>query len=195
MAGASSPSETRAPNDTAARSRIVRAARKGRHLVAGAAFAVALAASCIGATAGPGCAPAGHFVLAGAEFTDTTTRLTWQRCGHGPTWSEDGRCDGAARPLNYREAVEAARKAGPPWRLPTADELLALLDESCSDPVADPAVMPDIPLDPSGEPSLYWSSSEAGFEDMMVTVDFRYGFADMHSKGLGFFLRLVRPAN
>jgi len=163
------------------------------------AVAAAVIAGAALATTAPraaeGCAPAGHFVVAGAEFTDTTTGLVWRRCGHGASWSADGRCIGVVEPVSYAEAIAVARAAGPPWRLPTADELVALLDDACRDPAADPAVMPDVLLDSSGEPSFYWTTTEAGFEDMMVTIDFRHGFADMHSKGMTYFVRLVRPAN
>lgn len=166
-------------------------ARRGLAVAALAATVVATTT----ARAAEGCAPAGHFVVAGAEFTDTTTGLVWRRCGHGASWSADGRCTGAVEPMSYAEAVAVARAAGPPWRLPTADELAALLDDACRDPAADPAVMPDVLLDASGEPSFYWTTMEAGFEDMMVTIDFRHGFADMHSKGMAYFVRLVRPAH
>lgn len=147
------------------------------------------------ATAAEGCGASGRFVVAGGEFTDTTTRLTWQRCSNGLTWSTAGGCVGTIAPVTFGRVSDVVAQAGSGWRLPTADELYDLLDETCHRPAADATAMPDIPLDPSGEPSIYWTSTEAGFEDMMVTVDFRYGFADMHSKGLSFFLRLVRSAS
>lgn len=156
---------------------------------------VLLAAGPAAAAAAEGCSPPGRFVVAAGEVTDTPNGLVWRRCSHGLTWAESGGCTGTIAPVGYDEAVAVARAAGAPWRMPTADELFSLLEPACDAPPVDEAVFADIPVDPSGEPSLYWSSTDSGFEDMPVTIDFRYGFADMHSKGIGFHLRLVRTAD
>ena len=78
----------------------------------GAAVAALAAALVTTTRAAEGCAPAGHFVVDGAEFTDTTTGLVWRRCSHGASWSADGRCTGAVVPMSYAEAVAVARAAG-----------------------------------------------------------------------------------
>lgn len=134
-----------------------------------------------------------RFALDEDEATDRTTGLVWKRCSAGLEWlgEKDG-CGGEIAAATPAQAAELGRKAGADWRVPTADELLTLVTRACGEPAIDKNVFPDVPLDPGGEGSLYWTTTEAGMLDMLVTVDFRDGTYDMHSRGLNYFVRLVR---
>lgn len=133
------------------------------------------------------------FTLDEDEATDRRTGLIWKRCSAGLEWlgEKDG-CAGEILGATPTRAEEIARKAGPGWRVPNADELLSLVARDCGEPAIDKRVFPDVPLDAGGEGSLYWTTTEAGMLDMLVTVDFRDGTYDMHSRGLNYFVRLVK---
>lgn len=155
---------------------------------------IAVAAALVG---GPGGAiaacstPPERFKADGASVVDHETGLVWQRCSLGLA-ARDTACTGEIERLTLAEASDAATWAGDGWRLPTADEMMSLLDPGCGSPAIDARVFPDVPIDPSGEGSLYWTSTEAGFEAMRITVDFRHAFPDMHSPGLAYHVRLVK---
>lgn len=72
----------------------------------------------------------GAYVMANKsnEVLDTQTNLTWQRCLLGQTGSF---CGGAPTLMTRAEAAVAATKQ-PGWRLPTHDELLTLVQPSCT---------------------------------------------------------------
>lgn len=153
-------------------------------------FALALVATTASA-APPACREPGRFVTRDDTVADRETGLTWRRCSLGLAWSAANRCDGELAQLTYGEAEAAAGKAGPDWRLPTADELVTLLTADCGGLAIDREIFSDVPISASGEGSAYWTSTPAGLDDMMITVDFRYGFPDMHSRGLAYHVRLV----
>lgn len=139
-------------------------------------------------------APA-RFTLDGDEAVDNAAGLIWKRCSAGLEWlgEKDG-CGGEIAVANPEQAEELARKAGPGWRVPTADELLDLVARNCGEPAIDARIFPDVPLDPGGEGSLYWTATPAGMLDMMIRVDFRDGTYDMHSRGLNYYVRLVKSS-
>jgi len=139
------------------------------------------------------CHDPARFALDEDEATDRTTGLVWKRCSAGLEWlgEKDG-CGGQMIGATPDGAGAIARKAGVGWRVPTADELLSLVTRNCGEPAIDKRIFPDVALDPGGEGSLYWTITEAGMLDMLVTVDFRDGTYDMHSRGLTYFVRLVR---
>jgi len=69
----------------------------------------------------------------GQDVTDTTTKLSWRRCAEGLRW--DGKaCTGKVKTFKYAEAKEAAAAAAKgdakAWRIPTKDELVALVDKT-----------------------------------------------------------------
>lgn len=143
---------------------------------------------------GASCHDPARFVLNDDEAMDTRTHLVWKRCSEGLVWLDRDGCRGEIQPQPLAAAFEQAKKAGEGWRLPTADELLTLVARDCGEPAIDATTFPDVPLDPGGEGSLYWTSTPAGMMDMTVTVDFRDGAYDMHSRGLHYFVRQVRSA-
>jgi hypothetical protein len=138
------------------------------------------------------CADAPHFLVQADEAIDTRTGLVWKRCSSGLAWRGDEGCVGTIGGLSLQGARDLAAQTGHGWRLPDADELLSLVARDCGEPAIDAKVFPDVPLDAGGEGSLYWSSTDAGMLDMTVTVDFRDGSYDMHSRGLQYLVRLVR---
>lgn len=154
-------------------------------------FAFALA--CCAQPLRAACHDPQRFALDGDEATDRTTGLVWKRCSAGLEWlgEKDG-CVGEIVGATPDRADEIARKAGAGWRVPNADELLSLVARDCGEPAIDARIFPGVPLDPGGEGSLYWTTTESGMLDMLVTVDFRDGTYDMHSRGLSYFVRLVR---
>jgi len=151
-------------------------------------------ASCAQAHAQP-CHDPARFALDEDEATDRRTGLVWKRCSLGLEWlgEKDG-CSGEMIVANPQRAADLAGKAGAGWRVPNADELLALVVRDCGEPAIDRTVFPDVPLDPGGEGSLYWTTTPAGMLDMLVTIDFRDGTYDMHSRGLNYYVRLVKSS-
>lgn len=70
----------------------------------------------------------GAYSMKNNEVRDTQTNLTWQRCLLGQSGSF---CGGEPTLMTRAEAAVAATKqAG--WRLPTHDELLTLVQTSCT---------------------------------------------------------------
>jgi Protein of unknown function (DUF1566) len=60
----------------------------------------------------------------GLEVTDTLSGLVWQRCVLGHHW-DGATCSGTPAMTNWYGAIELARAAGAPWRLPNVKELAA----------------------------------------------------------------------
>lgn len=164
-----------------------------RNIVAQAILATLLFALAHPAARANPCATE-RFVLDDEVAKDAKTKLVWKRCSHGLEWLDRDGCGGKIEGLPLNAAHDLARKAGGGWRLPTADELLTLVVRGCGEPAIDRDIFPDVPLDPGGEGSLYWTSTPAGMLNMTITVDFRDGTYDMHSPGLFYFVRLVRTA-
>ncbi len=138
------------------------------------------------------CSDPKRFELDDETARDTKTGLVWKRCSEGLVWLDRDGCRVEIAQLKLDAARDIARKAGDDWRLPSADELLGLVMRGCGEPAIETAIFPDVPLDPGGEGSLYWTATPAGMLGMTVTVDFRDGTYDMHSPGLGYYMRLVR---
>jgi len=122
--------------------------------------------------------------------TDRHTGLIWQRCSLPSVWS-DGRCQSAAETMSLRKAREAAAELGDGWRLPTAVELMGLIDERCGTPLLDLRVFPDLVSDGEGG-FRYWTDSPGEFAGMATFVDFGSGRADWHSSRTPLFVRLVK---
>ncbi|MFO1118234.1 MAG: DUF1566 domain-containing protein [Beijerinckiaceae bacterium] len=138
------------------------------------------------------CSDPRRFVLDDDEARDTKTGLVWKRCSLGLVWLDRDGCRGEIAQAKLEAARAAAAKEGGGWRLPSADELLTLVMRGCGEPAIEAAAFPDVPLDVGGEGSLYWTSTPAGMLGMTITIDFRDGTYDMHSPGLGYYVRLVK---
>lgn len=161
----------------------------------------ALLAAALAATGAPGTAEAAcsksrlpdgkpRFELKAGEATDRTTGLVWSRCSHGTTWA-NGKCVGERADVDHEEAAAAAK---PPWRLPTARELSALIDQDCGRPAIDTAVFPDVTGSTDEGAEEFWTSTPGGINEMMVVIDLADGYGDIRSPGFKRSARLVRPA-
>lgn len=138
----------------------------------------------------------GRFAVSadGQEVTDSTTRLTWRRCAEGMRW--DGKaCSGKLLTYKYAAAKEqAARSAkdhGKAWRIPTREELVALVDMTATKrPRIDAAAFPQTP-------SVHFWASRAGFDDNLNAwlVSFSNGRVRANLGQAKFPLRLVRKGN
>lgn len=161
-----------------------RAAARGLRFAALALFAIAGAVQA-----------QGRFSVSadGQEVTDSSTRLTWRRCAEGMRW--DGKaCSGKLVKYTYadakQKAANAAKEGGKAWRIPTRDELVALVDmASKKKPHIDAAAFPQTPSAP------FWAS-RAGSDDNLNAwlVSFANGHVRANLGQAKFPLRLVRPA-
>jgi Protein of unknown function (DUF1566) len=111
--------------------------------------------------------PAPSFLNLGQVVLDQTTGLFWQRqaATADMTWSNA---------LQHCEEIEIDGKSD--WRLPSAKELLSLVDDTRSGPAIDQSIFPETQSRPywSSTPSLT-SASEA------ILVDFTTGAAQSRS--------------
>lgn len=133
-----------------------------------------------------------RFQIKGADVHDRTTGLVWQRCSLGTQWSAAGGCTGERTAYFFPDAEQAARAAGAPWRMPTADELGSLVDRDCGLPAIDVTVFPDVPAATDEGANVYWTATRGGLEKMMYAIDFSEGYGDIRSPGFGMYVRLVR---
>jgi hypothetical protein len=125
------------------------------------------------------------------------TGLIWSRCSMGQVW-KDGACAGTATKHDFTGAFEQAKQANTAhylgfstWRLPTYEELQAILEFHCSNPTINEGVFPNTPS------SWYWSaSSYSEFPHYGQPVDFGNGTDDIFFKityeAHPFPVRLVR---
>ena len=134
----------------------------------------------------------GRFAISadGQEVTDTTTRLTWRRCSEGLRW--DGKtCSGKLLKFNYAEAKKATEKAGKPWRMPTRDELVALVDPKAKKkPRVDAEMFPRVTNGP------FWARRDGADDNLNAwLVHFNSGKVRANLGQSRFPLRLVRSAS
>ena len=108
------------------------------------------------------------------EVLDTQTGLIWQKYFTENLTHEEA--------LNNAERV--ARKTGLPWRVPTIDELVGLIDWTRTSPAS---AFPDMPE------TWFWSSSPyVGRTNYAWYVDFNVGFVYYSNRYDGLAVRLVR---
>jgi hypothetical protein len=101
---------------------------------------------------------------------DAVTGLLWQQAvSSALTWSE------------------AKQHCTPPWQLPTAIELVSLIDYTRFDPAIDPVAFPDTPVE------IFWSAT-ASYPSTTygVVVDFADGFTAADPEGIAHPVRCVR---
>ena len=129
----------------------------------------------------------------GQEVTDTTTKLAWRRCAEGLRW--DGKeCSGKLKTFKYPEAKDAAAAAAKSdakaWRIPTKDELVALVDKTAKKkPRIDVKAFPQTPAKP------FWSMRPGSDDDLSAwLVNFANGKVTGNAGQRRFHLRLVRTS-
>lgn len=130
--------------------------------------------------------PTSRYELRGETVLDKKTRLEWQRCSLGQSWSPDKGCTGEVIGLTREEAITLQSDG---WRVPTRFELMSLVSSTCT-PALNAEVFPGLE-----EPFLvYWTSSKSGRKVWMV--NFRTGTMRTYvGKGLLAPVRLVRGGN
>jgi hypothetical protein len=129
----------------------------------------------------------------GQEVTDTTTKLAWRRCAEGLRW--DGKeCSGKVKTFKYSEAKDAAAAASKSdtkaWRIPTKDELVALVDKTATKkPRIDIKAFPQTPAKP------FWAMRPGSDDDLNAwLVNFANGKVTGNAGQRRFHLRLVRTS-
>ncbi|PIQ50688.1 MAG: hypothetical protein COW02_18920 [Comamonadaceae bacterium CG12_big_fil_rev_8_21_14_0_65_59_15] len=120
--------------------------------------------------------------------THTPTRLMWQRCALGQTWT-GSTCSGSAsiHPWDVANALTGNFAAHSDWRLPTSDELLSLVDYSKISPAIDTTLFPGTPS------SVFWSGSAYAIDSGTAWgVQFNGGYANGSDRSASNAVRLVR---
>ena len=134
------------------------------------------------------------YVLQDGLAHDNKNNLTWQRCPHGQSYSQD-RCRGTIKQLTLNEANQLARKTGQGWRLPTINELGSLIRKSCKPPMLDQQAFPDVRAYSEGK-SKYWSSSRVqDIPGMTYNLDFIDAGVDANTPGIAMAVRLVKTGH
>ena len=117
----------------------------------------------------------GQFIENGHLVTDVRNNVNWIRCSVGQNWNiEDKKCEGAILKLNHEEisyAIEqASQQLGGIWRLPSLDELLSTICDTCGPPKIDPKYFPEISRE------AYWTKTQNFFNKKMYwSVNFLTG--------------------
>ena len=132
-----------------------------------------------------------RFELKDGEARDGVSGLVWRRCSVGLEWKGNG-CSGDREAFNFADAKAAAASAGRPWRLPTAQELYALIDQDCGAPAINLSIFPDVTRSTKEGDEEYWSTTPGGINDMQATVEFSIGYGEIRSPGFLRRARLVR---
>lgn len=101
------------------------------------------------------------------------TRLVWQRCALGQSWTGSG-CNGEADLLDWSAALQAASAnddgGHDDWRLPNRNELASIVETRCHGPAINGGIFPDHPS------AGFWTSSSASDPSAAVwVVDFDHG--------------------
>jgi Protein of unknown function (DUF1566) len=129
------------------------------------------------------------FSANGAEVTDTSTGLIWQRCSVGQQFSSD-RCMGKATEHNFKGAQAHAKSRATrqiAWRVPSIDELGALVI-----PAARPAAIDNTAF-PDTISNRYWSSTPHDTDaTQAMIVLFKDGHVFKYHRNNKAYLRLVR---
>lgn len=118
----------------------------------------------------------------------TPTRLMWQRCSIGQTWT-GSTCSGTAFTYTWGAAklLTSSFAGHNDWRLPTEEELLSLVDYSRKGPAINTTLFPNTLA------YFFWSASAVAYlSNDAWNVDFNDGHAYTYPKNNVLQVRLVR---
>ena len=118
------------------------------------------------------------------------TRLVWQRCALGQSWTEQS-CSGSAMLMDWAAALQAADshvQAGQnDWRVPNRNELASIVESRCHSPAINGEVFPATPLE------WFWTSSPlSGQAGQAWVVTFADGQVPSALTSGQYAVRLVR---
>lgn len=172
-----------------------------KQLAIGGLMAVLLSANSFAHALCPSVPTAQRFTLNGDEVTDKRTRLVWQRCSVGQSWSQElGTCTGIASVLKRKEAEALAKVINASsvsngedtatvmgWRLPNAMELEGLADKGCQGPAIDLKAFPATPS------QWFWTSMpHEGDPDDAWGIHFYNAYSSHYLRYSDVYVRLVR---
>ncbi|CAK0776386.1 conserved exported hypothetical protein [Gammaproteobacteria bacterium] len=139
--------------------------------------------------------PTSHFVDHGdGTVTDVTTGLMWKRCVESMVWNGNG-CSGHEAHFTWGGALErvAAINGGSgyaghtDWRLPSINDLGAIVERQCSEPSINVEIFPD------ASTSYFWTSSQVvGSSVGAWYISFASGHYGWHYRFEDHAIRLVR---
>ena len=130
-----------------------------------------------------GAAPKGRYTIAANTVVDNKTKLTWQRFASPSAVARDESGTTCGSPSTLAEL------GGSGWRLPTAKELLTLVDYSvpAPGPTIDQTAFPQTP------PEFFWTATPlSGGDDYVWNIDFGHGHAVNYPSGPTSYVRCVR---
>ncbi len=139
--------------------------------------------------------PMSEFVLnQDGTVVHNRTRLQWARCSLGQSWDGSG-CTGQATVHSWEDATDAIGQfnaAGlgghQDWRLPTAQELMSIVEQCRHAPAINVDVFPDTPR------SGYWSSTVHRDQANPTFVGFHLGLEQTWLSRSSYRVRPVRAA-
>lgn len=120
----------------------------------------------------------------GAQVRDSVTGLIWMRCVYGQEW--DGQqCTGEPIARQFPQAVATVVNAKP-WRLPSRDELMAIMDRTCITPTLNKTWF-------VGDPGrVTWSGTEDDSKEGAWVVHLGNGSVNNLYSKFPLFVRWVR---
>ncbi len=121
-------------------------------------------------------------------FVDPRTQLTWQSCSAGMSQLQE-HCYGVAGLYDWQQALQycAQLNGGQDWRLPTREELLALVDWQQRTPAVPEA------LRSVTKNNVYWSATTSVDEpDKAYYVSMFSGFSYPNKKIIQGFVRCIK---
>lgn len=128
----------------------------------------------------------------GQEVTDTQSKLVWRRCAEGQKF-EGETCKGQALKFSFVAAKKHAQASSgvTAWRVPTKDELVALIAKNQKTKTKiDAKAFPGTPS------KLFWSARPKSADNLNAwIVDFRNGKVYGNTGSKAPLLRLVHDAS
>jgi len=134
------------------------------------------------------------------EIEHPVTGDNWKRCHLGGDWKWDGdECDcvgGTIATMTWDEAAEACPGG---WRMPTAEEMLGLLDDCPTWEAIEDAGMGTCTNCPGsdvcseifpGDGQMYWTGTEHG-SSQAYSAWFNVGTISPRSKGTTYYVRCI----
>lgn len=139
--------------------------------------------------------PTSEFILnADGTVVHQRTGLQWARCALGQEWNGTG-CSGQASVHTWQDATDAVGRLNGTglgghhdWRLPTAQELMSIVEQCRQAPAINVNVFPDTPR------SGFWTATIQRDSDTPTFVGFHLGLEQNYLSRSSYRVRPVRQA-